>query len=96
MASEWLESDKLGGLLEVAILRQDFWSATTAAGRLAASKEIRLKEVAFGLSPIDRRRLQWTIDQGEQAEEHTEARRKRKAADRQVAKDPRSVLKAVS
>lgn len=91
MASEWLESDKRGGLFQVAVLHQDFWTAETPRERLMAAAEIRLQEVRFGLSPIDRRRLQWTIEQGETAAERTAARRESKRP--RAGADPREVLK---
>lgn len=93
MASEWLRSDMLGGLYEIAMLRQDFWTADSQGKRQAAASEIRLQEVRFGLSPIDRRRLQWTIEQGETAAERTAARREAKRP--KPGKDPRAALKVI-
>jgi hypothetical protein len=96
MASEYLDADMRGGLYLLAMLHQDFWTATSRNARLAASAEIRQHEVRFGLSPIDRRRLQWAIEQGETAEERTTARRTRKAAsvDNSAKSDPRAMLRA--
>lgn len=93
MASEYQDADMRGGLFQLATLYQDFWTADSAAKRLASAAEIRLQEVRFGLSPIDRSRLRWTIDAGETAAERTEARRELKAPKKE--RDPRSVLKAV-
>jgi len=56
MASRWLESD-IEGLYLVAILRNEFFQRPSAT--LAA--EIRQQETRFGLSPIDRRRLDWRV-----------------------------------
>lgn len=92
MVGEWLESDKKD-LPILARLHQDFWTATTAAGRQYAASEIRQQAVRFGLSPIDRRRLQWEVEKGEQASQRTASRRQTKAAD--PKKDPRDVLKVV-
>lgn len=92
MAGEWLDSDKKD-LPILARLHQDFWTATTAGGRQAAASEIRQQGVRFGLSPIDRRRLQWEIEKGEQASQRTESRRKSKAP--VAGSDPRDVLKVV-
>lgn len=57
--------------------------------------EMRQQEMRFGLTPLDRRRLQWTIEQGEAAEEKTTQRRAQKAATRGKPKavpDPRELL----
>lgn len=93
MASEYLDSDMRGGLYRLALLYQDMWACETARDRLEAAKEIRLQEVGFGLSPIDRRRLQWEVEKGESAAEKTKTRRKRKRPP--VTDDPRGVLKVV-
>ena len=85
MAPEYDTSD-IHGLFMLAVLVDGFWWAPSK--ELAA--EIRLQRQAFGLSPIDRRRLQWEIDRGEQAEE---SRTKRKTKPR-PAKDPRESLSA--
>lgn len=57
--------------------------------------EIRLQGQRFGLTPIDRRRLQWEVDRGDEAEQRTTQRRQRKAATRAVEEDPLNYLKAV-
>lgn len=56
MASEWLPSD-LDGLVAVATLWDRYWR--THDMKILA--EIRLQEARFGLSPLDRRRLQWEV-----------------------------------
>jgi hypothetical protein len=93
MASEYLDADKRGGLYQLLMLHQDFWSAESAKNRVEVAKEIRLQEVRFGLSPIDRRRLQWTVEQGEAAAERTETRREARKAPKARAVDPRRALK---
>ena len=91
MAAEFLGADMRGGLYELAVLRQDFWSADSASARRAAATEIRLQDERFGLSTIARRRLQWEIEKGESAAERTTKRRTRaKSAPKD---DPRGVLK---
>ena len=87
MVAEYDTSD-VHGLLILAVLVNEFWLKphwTTAA-------EIRLQGQRFGLSPIDRRRLQWEIDRGEDAEDRT---RKRREASKPPAADPRGILHAV-
>lgn len=93
MAVEYLESDKRD-LFLVARLEQDFWTATDSGDRQKLAAEIRQQGMRFGLSPIDRRRLQWQIEKGDQAQERTSKRRAVKEAD--PAKDPRDVLKLES
>ena len=98
MAPEFEKTSDTHGLNVLAALHDDFWNAPADKPRLRAelAAEIRLQEQRFGLSPIDRRRLQWEIEKGEQASERT---RKRKAAGETPAPssgdDPRSVLRAV-
>lgn len=93
MASEFLDADMRGGLFLLADLHQLRWTAKSATALIEAAKEIRLQEVRFGLSPIDRRRLQWEVEKGEVAVERTEARKVRRNA--KSTKDPRDVLKVV-
>lgn len=87
MAGEYLPSD-IDGLARLAILVDDYYKKP---GKDLMS-EIRLQEARYGLSPIDRSRLQWEVQKGEEAE------RKRKPAPRQHTpsnKDPRGILGAV-
>ncbi|WP_031467106.1 hypothetical protein [Sciscionella sediminilitoris] len=98
MAPEFTESD-VHGLLMLAALHDDYWTAPASKPRDRAfiAAEIRLQEQRFGLSPIDRRRLQWEIEKGEDAAART---RKRKAETAKPtppdpANDPRNVLRAV-
>lgn len=89
MAPEYDYSD-VHGLFMLAALMNQFWESPNAA--LAA--EIRLQRQAYGLSPLDRRRLQWSIEQGEEAAEKT-AKRKTRVIDVEptdVQGDPRDVL----
>ena len=83
MSAEFDPSD-LHGMLVLAVLVDKFWlePSTSLAG------EIRLQRQCFGLSPIDRRRLQWEIDRGETAEESRQKRRTKPAK----AGDLRSTL----
>jgi hypothetical protein len=67
MAPEYDESDK-HGLMVMAMVVDDFWTAETPHQRQEASQEIRLQGVRFGLSPIDRRRLQWEIERAGEAQ----------------------------
>lgn len=95
MAPEYDESDR-HGLIRLAVLVDDYWLADNANTRVKLSAEIRMQGQLYGITPLDRRRLQWEIDRGDGAEERT---RKRKAAKSSKpdgpAVDPRSVLQAV-
>ena len=85
MASEFLQSD-LHALYLLADLVDRYW--TSPSTTLAA--EIRQQRQCFGLTPIDRRRLQWEIARGEEAE-----RKKKPPVPPPTAVDPRSFLTAV-
>lgn len=94
MFPEYDQSD-IEGLVALAVLWDDFWKADDPAGRVKLSAEIRQNEVRFGLSPVDRRRLAWEIDRGEQAEEQIRTRRNRAAVrsvEKDDAPDPREML----
>lgn len=87
MASQWLESD-FDGLARLAIL----WDVFNTTGSLDAIKEIRLQSQAFGLTPLDRSRLQWEVSRADEAEQ----KQQRRSAPRKAASaDPRSVLAMV-
>lgn len=85
MADKWLPSDE-GGLYMLAILHDEFYKT----GDVEIMKEIRLQRPCFGLTPIDRSRLQWEIVRGEDAEGRAPA--KRPPSDRKVSGDPRATL----
>jgi len=66
-----------------------FWSIDNikdARTKILLAGEIRLASQAYGLSPLDRRRLKWTIA-GE--EEATNRSRNRRSAAIKPADDPR-------
>jgi hypothetical protein len=96
MAPEYDESDR-HGLYALAHLVDDFWTAETARERAALSAEIRLQRQCFGLTPIDRRRLQWEIERSEEAQDKGRKRRTSQQPKKGEPKsDPRSVLRSVS
>lgn len=82
MAAQFLSSDKQG-LYRLAALIDEFWNKPTR--ELAA--EIRMEQAAYGLTPIDRLRLQWETKPPEGEKPQTPARRSRK--------DPRELLRRV-
>jgi hypothetical protein len=83
MAAEFLQAD-IHGLYRLAILIDAFWLEPTK--EMAA--EIRLQQTAYGLTPIDRRRLQWEVERLE--------KRRRQAAPTRQSGDPREGLKVMS
>jgi len=93
MAPEYDDSDR-HGLFALARLVDDFWKADTPTARRELAGEIRLQAQRFGLSPLDRRRLQWEIERTEEAQDRG---RKRRESSRptQAGGDPRGVLRAL-
>lgn len=87
MAEEFLQAD-VHALFRLAVLVDMFWR--DPSDRIA--KEIRLEQQAFGLTPIDRRRLQWSVE-----DEERERRTRQVAQPPPVAaEDPRTLLKVVA
>jgi hypothetical protein len=95
MAPEFDSSDR-HGLFALAMLVNDFWMAESASDRAKLSAEIRLQRQCFGLTPIDRRRLQWEI---ERTDEAVDKGRKRRSTTQKTGEaaggDPLSALRAV-
>jgi len=87
MAEEFLRAD-MHALYRLAVLVDLFWSEPTK--EIAA--EIRLEQQAFGLTPIDRRRLQWSVE--EPVEERKRTRQPAETEGR--TDDPRKILKMVA
>ncbi len=91
MAGEYLDTDH-EGLVRLAVLVDQFYATLNPV----LMAEIRLQEARFGLSPVDRSRLQWEVQKGEEAER----RRVRPAAGTSDASqpdaDPRDLLRVVS
>jgi hypothetical protein len=90
MAAEYHSSDK-HALYILAALVDQFWA--NPDGKLAG--EIRLQRQAFGLTPYDRRRLEWTIETAEESKDRGAARRERQTAASPQPKrgdDPRLAL----
>lgn len=86
MASQWLKTD-VDALGRLALA----WDALYN-GVLSALPEIRLQEQRFGLSPLDRSRLQWEVERGDSADRK---RQQREEPAKRVSGDPRALLKAV-
>lgn len=95
MAPEYDSSDR-HGLFALAALVDDFWSADSPRDRAALASEIRLQRQCFGLTPMDRRRLQWEIERTEEAQDRGERRRAAAPKPQPTGgADPRDALRAV-
>lgn len=84
MSGEYLRAD-MHALFRLAVLVDMFWSDPSRD--LAA--EIRQQQQAFGLTPLDRRRLEWQVIQTEEAANRHEDNRSRRA---KIIDDPRGIL----
>jgi hypothetical protein len=84
MASQWLETD-IDALGRLALA----WDALYN-GTITVMPEIRLQEQRFGLSPLDRSRLQWEVAKGQEAERKVQQQKAKRPAG-----DPRAILMAV-
>lgn len=87
MASEYLETD-IDGLGRVALLIDEYYKNPAGRAGRDILAELRLQEARFGLSPIDRSRLQWEVQKGEEAQKKRQPQR----APQSSGKDPRSAL----
>lgn len=96
MAAEYNRVDARG-LVRLALLENDYWTADSARDRKDAATEIRLQQKDYGLTPYDRRRLEWTTETAEESKDRGRARRARQVPEPAAAPatDPRSALRAV-
>lgn len=83
MASEYTQADVHRLEMYVDLLHK-YWNGATAV-----AAEVRLQGVCLGVTPIDRRRLQWEIKRVDAAEKPEKPKRPKRV------EDPRSVLKVV-
>jgi len=66
MRTEFTDADR-EGLMMLALVVNDFFTARNPRERLLSLAEVRLQSVRYGLSPIDRRRLQWEVEHTDEA-----------------------------
>jgi hypothetical protein len=85
MAAQWLTTD-VDALGRLALMWDEFYKAPDSK----VLAEIRLQEQRFGLSPLDRSRLQWEVAKGQEAERKVAQQKTKRPAG-----DPRSILMAV-
>lgn len=93
MAPEYDDSDK-HGLFALAVLVDDFWHCDEAKLRKEIAAEMRQQRQCFGLTPIDRRRLQWEIERTDEAQARGRQRRTTQPPAEQQG-DPFAALRAV-
>ncbi len=89
MATEFLTADH-HALFRLAKLIDDYWMAESPSARKELAGEIRLQQQAFGLTPFDRRRLEWTIETTEREKAKGKKRRQKEPAGDST--DPRTAL----
>jgi hypothetical protein len=87
MSVEFLRGDE-PALYRLLMLVNRFWNT----GSLNVAKEIRMLEREFGLTPLSRRRLEWTVAQAEEAKDKHEQNRVERSKAPIVDVDPRGVL----
>jgi hypothetical protein len=86
MSTQWLETD-VDALGRLALLWDEFYMAPDTK----TMAEIRLQEQRFGLSPLDRSRLQWEVSRAEEAEQKQQRRQPAKP----TGTDPRAFLTSI-
>lgn len=90
MAGEYLPTD-IDGLARLALMVDNYYKALSPTGAKDMLSEIRLQEARFGLSPVDRSRLQWEVARGEEVEKS----RKPRSEHPPSPADPRGILGVV-
>ena len=86
MSTQWLETDT-DALGRLALMWDEFYREPKAL----TLAEIRLQEQRFGLSPLDRSRLQWEVARSTEAEEKA-AQRAAGQFRKRTGTDPRAFL----
>lgn len=88
MAAQWLVTD-VAGLGLLALLYDEYYKKPD----VEIVKEIRLQRPCFGLTPLDRSRLQWEVAKADEAE--TRQHRRSDVARKRTGGDPRRLLSMV-
>lgn len=99
MSQEWDESD-IHNVYVLAAVYNDIWTALSPTARKEAASEFRLQRANLGLTPYDRRRLEWTIESADEARDRGNQRRTKRTQKppqetKPAASDPRAALHAV-
>jgi hypothetical protein len=90
MATEFVQAD-IHGLYLLAELYDAFWRVPS----ISLAAEIRQHRMAFGLTPIDRRRLQWEVERVNEKTKGKATQQSKPKRQRGTLTDPRNVLRAV-
>lgn len=91
VAKEYLRVD-MAGLYRLAVLEERFWIDLEEGKDVRAlAAEIRLQQQAFGLTPLDRSRLQWEVERPP-----AEGEKQRGADEAPPTYDSRQVLRALN
>jgi hypothetical protein len=85
MSPQWLTTD-IDALGRLALLWDEFYKSPD----IKTMAEIRQQEQRFGLSPLDRSRLQWEVAKVADVE-----RKQQQRAGKKTGTDPRAILMAV-
>jgi len=95
MAPEFIQSD-IHQLYILADLTDDYWRLPSkeTGKKKELANEIRLQRQCFGLTPIDRRRLEWNIEKAESASAKGQKRRNQGRKVKNYKADPRTFLDA--
>lgn len=101
MSDEWHPETDVHNVLAAAMHYDDMWRAETPTERQKADAAFVKREAALGLTPYDRRRLEWTIETAAEARDRGQQRRARntQAAPSPASEakpDPRVALHAVN
>lgn len=97
MRDEFVKAD-IHALYRLAMLVDAYWKSELPKDLIALSAEIRLTGQNFGLTPLDRRRLQWTVATTKTAERKAASPAGSRGEDekpRGKATDPRGFLRAI-
>jgi hypothetical protein len=97
MCGEYIKSD-IHQLYILADLIDQYWrqSATKEGPSATLATEIRLQRQCFGMTPIDRRRLEWTVEKAEDANAKGRRRREDGRKLKRYKVDPRAALEAAN
>jgi hypothetical protein len=97
MSAEYDDSD-VHQMYVLLRLVDRFWMTDSASGMKELAAEIRLSGQRFGISPLDRRRLEWQIEQTKGAQDAGKRRRAREdppAPPPSGSADPRAILRSL-
>lgn len=97
MRAEWHFATDIHNVYAAAMHYDDMWRATDPNDRQKADAAFQKREAALGLTPYDRRRLEWTIASAKEATTRSQRSATQPAPKKRTAKatDPRGPLTLV-